>query len=86
MRIPLGLVINELDCNIQVSEFELQPRYYIHFRTNNRRNGINYFIPPHPRYGLNRTSIVWFLWVPLFNGISTFVRLFNARAILLEDQ
>ena len=30
--------------------------------------------------------MVWFGLVSLFNGISTFVRLFNAKAILLEEQ
>ena len=30
---PHGVVANVLDCDIAVSEFELQPRYYIHFRT-----------------------------------------------------
>ena len=28
-----GVVINVLDCNIVVSEFELQSHYYVHFRT-----------------------------------------------------
>ena len=30
--------------------------------------------------------MVWFSLVSLFNGISTFFRLFNAKAILLEEQ
>ena len=33
-RGPHGEVANVLDCDIVVSEFELQLRYYIHFRTN----------------------------------------------------
>ena len=28
------IVANMLDCNITVSEFELQSRYYVYFRTN----------------------------------------------------
>ena len=28
---PRGVVINLLDCDIVVSEFELQSRHYIHF-------------------------------------------------------
>ena len=35
-------------------------------------------------YGSNRS--VWFGLVSLFNGISTLFRLFNAKAILLEEQ
>ena len=30
--------------------------------------------------------LVWFGLVSLFNGISTLFRLFNAKAILLEEQ
>ena len=44
-----------LDGEIVVSEFELQLRYYIHFRTNNLGKGI--LIPP-PRYGLNSATNV----------------------------
>ena len=29
-----GLIANELDCKISVSRFDLQSRYYVHFRTN----------------------------------------------------
>ena len=31
---PIGVVGNALDCNIVVSEFELQSCYHVHFRTN----------------------------------------------------
>ena len=31
-------------------------------------------------------NVIWFGLVSLFNGISTFCRLFNAKAILLEEQ
>ena len=32
---------NILDCEIVVSEFELQSRYYIHIQTNNLGKGMN---------------------------------------------
>ena len=35
-----------LDCNIVVSEFELQSHYYMHFLTNSLRKGMNLLIPP----------------------------------------
>ena len=31
---PPWVVANVLDCGIEVSEFVLQSRYYVHFRTN----------------------------------------------------
>ena len=37
-------------------------------------------------HGHGRTGLVWFGLVSLFNGISTLFRLFNAKAILLEEQ
>ena len=36
--------VNVMDCDIVVNEFELQPRYYVHFRTNTCRKDINSFI------------------------------------------
>ena len=33
-----------LDCEFKVNEFELQSRYYVHFRTNNLEKGLNPFI------------------------------------------
>ena len=33
-----------LDCDLEVSEFELQLRYYVHFRINILRKGMNPFI------------------------------------------
>ena len=33
-RSPCGLAANVLDCDIVLSEFELQYPFYIHFRTN----------------------------------------------------
>ena len=38
-------VVNVLDCDIVVSKFELQSRYYIHFCTNTLGNVTNLFIP-----------------------------------------
>ena len=39
-------MIKALDCGIVVREFELQLRYYIHFRTNTLGKGMNPFILP----------------------------------------
>ena len=46
-----GVVAYMLDGKIVVSEFELQSRYYVYFRTNIFRKGMNPLIPPS--YGLN---------------------------------
>ena len=35
-----------LFCSIEVSEFELQLRYYIYFRINIRGKGMNSLMPP----------------------------------------
>ena len=35
-----GVMVKALDCEIVVSEFELQQRYYVHFQTNTIRKGI----------------------------------------------
>ena len=37
-------MVNVLDCNILVSEFELQLRYYVHFRTNTLGKDVNSLI------------------------------------------
>ena len=29
-----GVMVKATDCGIVVSEFEFQPRYYVHFKTN----------------------------------------------------
>ena len=34
-----------LGCNLKVSEFKLLSSFYIHFRTNTLREGMNLFIP-----------------------------------------
>ena len=36
-----GYVTNAVDCDIQVSEFELQSRFYVPFWTNTNEKGIN---------------------------------------------
>ena len=40
-----GVVTNVLDYDIVVSEFELQSRYYVHFRTNTLRKDIDFITP-----------------------------------------
>ena len=40
------VMFTALDYGIIVSEFELQSRYYVHFRTNTREKGKNPFILP----------------------------------------
>ena len=49
-------MIKSLDCGIVVSEFELQSRYYFHFRPNTFRKR---YEPPYPlTYGLNSITAV----------------------------
>ena len=43
---PRGVIVKALDCGIVVSEFELQSRYYVHFRTNTIGKGMNPIILP----------------------------------------
>ena len=43
---PLGVVANVMDCNLIVSEFELQLFYYIHYRTNTLGKYMNSIVPP----------------------------------------
>ena len=40
------VVVNVMDCNIVVREFELQSCYYIYLRTNTLGNGVNLLISP----------------------------------------
>ena len=40
-----GVVANELHCELVADEFELQPRYQIHFRINILRKDMNPLIP-----------------------------------------
>ena len=39
-------MIKVLDFGLKVSVFELQSCYYVHFRTNTLRKGMNPIIPP----------------------------------------
>ena len=41
---PSGVMVKAMDCGIVVSEFVLQSRYYVHFRANTLRKGMNQFI------------------------------------------
>ena len=36
-----GVMVKAMDCGIVVSEFVLQSRYYVHFRTNTNEKGMN---------------------------------------------
>ena len=53
---PRGVMVKTMDCGIVVREFELQLRYYVHFRANTLGKGMNPTNPPS--YGLNSTSTV----------------------------
>ena len=57
---PRGLVANVLDSSIVVSEFGLQSRYCVHFRTNTL--GKRYELPYPTRYVLNRTAAFLLHW------------------------
>ena len=41
-----GVMCKAIDCGIVISEFELQSRYYVHFRTNTSGKDINSLIFP----------------------------------------
>ena len=43
---PHGVMVKALDCGIVISAFELQLRYYVHFRTNTLGKGMNPLILP----------------------------------------
>ena len=53
---PRGVMVKAMNCGIVVSEVELQPCYYVHFRTDTL--GERYEPPYPPSYGLNSTSTV----------------------------
>ena len=56
-------MVNLPNCDNVQSEFELQSRYYVHFRANTLRKGMNPAYPPS--YGLNSTTTVLlgeYLW------------------------
>ena len=43
---PRGVMVKAMDCGIVVREFELQSRYYVHFRANTLAKGMNPLIFP----------------------------------------
>ena len=43
---PRGVMIKAMDCEIVVSEFILQSRYYVHFQVNTLEKGMNPLILP----------------------------------------
>ena len=43
---PRGVMIKTLDCEIVVIKSELQSCYYVHFRINTLRKGMNPLMPP----------------------------------------
>ena len=43
---PLDVVAYVLDCDIVTSKFELQPRFWVHFRTNTLGENMNLLIYP----------------------------------------
>ena len=43
---PRGVMVKAMDCEIVVSEFVLQARYYVHFRANTLGKGMNLLILP----------------------------------------
>ena len=45
-RCPHDVMVKAMVCEIVAREFELQSRYYIHFRTNTLRKGMNLLILP----------------------------------------
>ena len=40
-----GVMVKAIDSEIVVSEFELQSRYYVHFRANTLGKGMNLILP-----------------------------------------
>ena len=43
---PRGVMVKAMNCGIVISEFELQSRYYVHFRANTLGKGMNPLILP----------------------------------------
>ena len=41
---PRSVMVKAIDCRIVVSEFVLQSHYYVHFRANTLRKGMNLLI------------------------------------------
>ena len=46
----IGAMAKELDCGLDVSDFEIQSPYSVHFRTNTLRKGMNLLISPATGY------------------------------------
>ena len=46
MGCPRGVIVKAMDSEIVVSEFELESRYYVYFRANTLRKGMNPLILP----------------------------------------
>ena len=46
MECPRCVMAKSMDCEIVVSEFVLQSRYYVHFRANTLGKGMNPLILP----------------------------------------
>ena len=44
------------------------------------------YVSNQVQYNMESAQYLWFGLVSLFNGISTLFKLFNAKAILLEEQ
>ena len=51
---------NVMDCSLEVSEFNPQSHYYVHFPTNTLGKGMNLF---SPRYELSSTIVVLLQWL-----------------------
>ena len=58
---PRSVMVKAIDYEIVVSEFELQSRYYVHFRTNTLDKGMNPLIlPAMVEKKHNRNEFEWF--------------------------
>ena len=44
-RSPRGIMAKVLDCGLEVSGFQLQSSYYVHFRTNDLSKDMKLLIP-----------------------------------------
>ena len=44
--VPVGIMVKAMVCEIVAREFEIQSRYYVHFRTNTLGKGMNPLILP----------------------------------------
>ena len=53
----VSVVANVLNCDLAVSEFELQSLCYAHFRTNTLGKDMNYFSPYS--YGLKKETLLF---------------------------